>query len=680
MLACEWNVLERPNNLVTGENGVLGWIDAPEATPAMPTTNLAAWYDLSATTSLIKDSSDRIQLIGDKSGLSEDNALVLPAVANNYSILTTAVAIGTDDFTAPIRLTLPLADATAGLVFFSSSPSTNNVARSYHYELRSTGDLWIILVGATTADTRTLVISGFTASKLGTKGTLTTTRTGATLAAYWTPDGGATSTLSGSESTTGTPPAWSDTITSTYAVVGTNAVSGSETIEGLVFHARLYNSVLDAAAILADAGGTLQTGATVNADYTQAAKLATSFTASTGQTVTINQTATALPARIHGARDLYMGTASDQPKYLGYDGTNYGYLPGPGVISYFLSDTNVDLTGDIDLVSFIRYDSSTGASSDIISDVGGSSGEAEFRLTSGTLSMAWYEGGTRISVFSSAHSVATGTDIYFRVKRVNDDGGIYKVYFYKSTDGSSWTLISSHNGAGVAAPTSSTNVINVARAGFAGLVYKVEAWQGDSTAGGTLVADFNPADYTSGETFVSSATGETWTLQKGAHIVTRTGAYFDGRDHHMRSAQFSLSQPENVYLVGQQVDYKYNNSIFEGSSNGTMKLGNSGTEPNIVLGNNTSPLVSDWLSRTCAAVCALFNSASSELRVNRNAAAVSDIGTDDGNGFTLAARINGRRNTNIFVSEILIYDTVAHDTTTQDRLALYAGHKWIFPV
>jgi surface protein len=47
MLACEWNVLERPNNLVAGEGGVLGWIDAPE----VPTTTDFVWTVATTTSS-----------------------------------------------------------------------------------------------------------------------------------------------------------------------------------------------------------------------------------------------------------------------------------------------------------------------------------------------------------------------------------------------------------------------------------------------------------------------------------------------------------------------------------------------------------------------------------------------------------------------------------------------------
>jgi len=67
----------------------------------------------------------------------------------------------------------------------------------------------------------------------------------------------------------------------------------------------------------------------VEIDFTQASKLAPSFVCTTGQTVTIN-TSGATGARISGARDLYQGTAANQPiltiaaagNYLTFDGSN----------------------------------------------------------------------------------------------------------------------------------------------------------------------------------------------------------------------------------------------------------------------------------------------------------------------------------------------------------------------
>jgi hypothetical protein len=657
MIASEWNALQSPNNKVLGPNGVLMGNNGSGLVSPTAISNMAAWYDLSDTTSLIKDSSDRIQLIEDKSGLSEDNALVLPGVSGNYASFPALTAFGTGDFSVSMKVTP--AEITASNQYFIGGASS-----SFGIRLDGTTESLVAVKNNVAA-----TVSSDTALTAFNEVVIGYTRTGTTGTYYL--NGVADGVITDSNN-----------YTVGSSELGLTIGGTVSPLKGNIKWARVYSTALDATAMAEDAAGTVQANNTFDMDFTLAAKLATSVTASTGQTVTINQTATALPARIHGARDLYMGSASDQPKYLGYDGTNYGYLTSIGG-TYFESDTHVDLTGDVDLISFIRIESYFGTSAGLIGDGAGSSVEASFKATSsGTLSLTWREGGITTTVTSSAHSVATGTDIYFRAKRVNNDGGIYKVYFYKSTDGSSWTLISSHNGAGVAAPTSSTNVIDVGGSPkLKGLVYKAEAWQGDSTAGGTLVADFNPADYTSGATFTSSTTGETWTVSGGAHIVTRTGAYFDGKAHYMKSAPFSLSQPENVYLVGEQVNWANNDDIFEAEyGSAAMRLGTSGTSPNIVLGTNTSPLVSDWLIKTCAAVCALFNSASSELRVNRNAAAVSDIGTANGNGFTLAARANGRRESNIFVCEILIYDTVAHDTATQDLIALYAGNKWGFSV
>jgi len=665
MIASEWNALQSPNNKVLGYNGVLNRDDEIGLPSPSAIGDMAAWYDATDFGSMVIDASANVSLLSDVSGQSTENCLVLSGVIGNYASSPDSAAL---DFTTSIDFKIRFAavDWTPSAINLLLGKEKDGSKRSFVFYLDTTGSL---ALGLSDDGTTTLPAVnsddpvGFSDYNAGW------------LRVTWRASDGRVQFFTSDDSTS-IPSVWTQlgadktiAIAGIYNSVSAVEIGSRQDGSSLPTTGRFYRVNL---------AGSIDGTTVFDADFTAQSKLATSFTESSANaaTVTINSTAIALPARIHGARDLYMGIAASQPKYLSYDGTNYAYLRGAGQ-SHFVSDANVDLTGDIDLVSFIRYDSSTNPSAELISDIGGLSGEAIFRLSpTESLSFSWFEGTTITAVVSSAHLVATGTDIYFRVKRVNDDGGIYKVYFYKSTDGSSWTLISSHNGAGVAAPTSSTNVIKVGQGGFLGLVYKAEAWQGDSTAGGTLVADLNPADYTSGSTFVSSATGETWTLFGNTHIVTRTGVYFDSQPDYMKSAPFSLPQPENVYLVGEQLKWGTNPSIFEGgATNGIMKLGMKTSEPNIVLGNNSSPLVSDWLMHTHAVVYALFNSASSELRVNRNAAAVSDIGIANADRFTLAARPNGQRNANIFVSEILIYDTVAHDTATQDRIIRYLARK-----
>ena len=66
-----------------------------------------------------------------------------------------------------------------------------------------------------------------------------------------------------------------------------------------------------------------------------------------GETWTINSTAIALPARIHGARDLYMGTAAGQP-YLRHDVDELWYTNAVAA-NYFSTPDQAITTADIDI-------------------------------------------------------------------------------------------------------------------------------------------------------------------------------------------------------------------------------------------------------------------------------------------------------------------------------------------
>ena len=101
--------------------------------------------------------------------------------------------------------------------------------------------------------------------------------------------------------------------------IGTRSAGSAEPLSGLVYRVRILNGY--------DGAGTL----VFDANFATASKLAPSFTESSSNaaTVTIN-TSGATGARISGARDLYQGTAANQPiltiaaggNYLTFDGSN----------------------------------------------------------------------------------------------------------------------------------------------------------------------------------------------------------------------------------------------------------------------------------------------------------------------------------------------------------------------
>jgi hypothetical protein len=103
---------------------------------------------------------------------------------------------------------------------------------------------------------------------------------------------------------------------------------------------------------------------------------------------------------------------------------------------------------------------------------------------------------------------------------------------------------------------------------------------------------------------------------------------------------------------------------------------NGGASPNVELyGGSAVATNTGFVLKTNAVLTTYFNGASSGIRVNRGTATTGNPGSQAGNGFTLGAYPTGAVLANITVSEILIYDTVAHTTAQQDRLALYLGRK-----
>ena len=387
-----------------------------------------------------------------------------------------------------------------------------------------------------------------------------------------------------------------------------------------------------------------------------------------------------------------MGTAASQPTYLPWEGSNYGYLNGVAGNKFTTpSVAALDIVGDITMVAQLtpgswdqdsylvsKRNTSTNIAYSFVTNTNGTGGIGA-RFSSDGLSNA----GETVSS-TAAVPFSAGSSGWVAVTRSGAD-----VKFWTSTDGVAWTqlgttLTLSFSGdifVSTSVLTVGSNTAN--QAPLSANVISAGVYNGIPTAfggaGGTLVASFAASDYpsTGGSTFVSSATGETWTINGGAKIVTRTGLYFDGSNNYMKTAPFALSQPENVYAVLEKLTWTSVNVVLDGGSNVSMGITERTSSPNLTV--RTVSAVSNLLSFPFSEVGVLFglwNGSSSLIRLNRNVSVSGNLGTAATDGFTLGARHDGTLNTNIFVSEILIYDTIAHDTATQDRVTLYEGQKW----
>ena len=166
----------------------------------------------------------------------------------------------------------------------------------------------------------------------------------------------------------------------------------------------------------------------------------------------------------------------------------------------------------------------------------------------------------------------------------------------------------------------------------------------------------------------------TFSVSGGYNIAT-----FDGTADYLKSAPFSLSQPESVYFTGSQVTWTLNDYLFDGDGSSVMQVAQlPASSPTLQMrgGGTAGGDNNDLVAATRGVVRAIFNGASSTIGVNRVAGvANASSGTSASNGFTLAARGNATQFGNITWSEALLRSAADADAL-QLRIAAFEMRKW----
>ncbi len=628
-------------------------------------TGLAAWYDVADTSSIIKDGSNRVQLIADKSGNSSANVLALNGVAGNYASSPDSAAVSiTGDIDIRVKLSCPDWTPSAQGTIIAKRLVASGSA-SWQFLLNTNGRLQWSWSTAGPGFTDAISTAAPTVSDFGDLWVRVTfdVDNGASgnTATFYTSTDGSNWTLLGSPVVTAGATSIFDGTDSVY--IGTLGTT-TNPLAANFYRAQIYSGI----------NGTLA----FDANFATAAKLATSFTESSSNaaTVTINTTGD-LGARICGARDLVMMTASKQPVYLPFGGTNYGYTNGVSGTYFSTPDSpTLDLNGNLEL----RY---YGALADwtpsAINTLVAKSGAFLLGInTSGQPRFVWVDSGSGIRSLTCNASVSFSDGALGGVK-VEFNVATGTATFYTSTDFSTWSQLGAAQVFGATSIINSTGLgeVNATNAGTTeranGRAYRAQFVSG---IGGTVVADFNPALYTSGTTFTAS-TGEIWTLSGGSTIVTRTCLYFDGTDDYMKAASFALAQPETVYFCGSQVSWTGNDYVFDGNTNDLMTLYQQPSTPSLRLYAGIDAAANTGLAvSTNGIIAAIFNGASSALRISRGTATTGNAGASNANGFTLGARgTAGTANGNITTSEIIVY-SAAHTTAQQNSVIGYLARKW----
>ncbi len=197
-----------------------------------------------------------------KGGLAFDGVTSTALVVHNIGY-----NIGTNDHSVSVTMLVPSSvSAAQGIFALSSSSTTFNAARGFYAQISASGNLEIVLIGATTNDDLYKRFSGFISTYGGKLVTITAVRSvsGATLTVYIN---GSVATVT--EGTDGTFPAWSDTVTSTYLLLG--SIATSRISSATIYSAQLFNRALNASEVvdLANKGvGEADKWASLTAKYT----------------------------------------------------------------------------------------------------------------------------------------------------------------------------------------------------------------------------------------------------------------------------------------------------------------------------------------------------------------------------------------------------------------------------
>ena len=199
---------------------------------------------------------DAITATGSFTSYTGQNPSAIRAAASDYAAVAfdgatastritstlTGQNIGTGDFSVWARFRVPASvnAVNRGLVALTSNATASAQAESAHLFLAANaGELAFRLYGATTSDIRQATINGFLAAYTGQVVDVVVTRTGTTVKIFI--NGTDTAYI---ETTSGTPPAWSAAVTSTFCNVG--MAVGASLFTGRIYRSVVFNRALSA--------------------------------------------------------------------------------------------------------------------------------------------------------------------------------------------------------------------------------------------------------------------------------------------------------------------------------------------------------------------------------------------------------------------------------------------------
>jgi len=381
--------------------------------------------------------------------------------------------------------------------------------------------------------------------------------------------------------------------------------------------------------------------------------------------------------------DLVQATGANQPIYLLHTGTNYLWISGVAGNSASTPDTtSLSIAGDIDLRWYGALDDYTPGGIVALVSKWGAGGQRSYALqldTTGKVIFVYTVTGiydaAKDVLSSAACGVTDATATWLRATYASATG---KVNFYKSTAGTTWTAIGTEQTITSGAIFDSTAAVYVGalqpdsgtERNAAGKHYRAQIYDGIA---GTLVFDANFQSVAEGSTTFteSSSNAATVTINSTgatpAQIVGSPSLLADGTAHKLATANFTLDQPCEYFLVAKPITWTAGDYLCSGTAGvagitqvtGTPKIGlNAGSG----VADNTNAVLGSY-----AIIYAAFNGASSELQVNLTTATTGNAGAGNPGGLSLFSDNGGINYGNWQVKEMIARSVVSNTAT---RLAI----------
>ena len=178
------------------------------------------------------------------------------------------------------------------------------------------------------------------------------------------------------------------------------------------------------------------------------------------------------------------------------------------------------------------------------------------------------------------------------------------------------------------------------------------------------------ADQTSTVQDLDTATGD----NRRPTIVTNGNPNGDGNsilfdgitDYINCTGGFTFIQPETIYFVFKQITWTFGDGIFDGEGNISMSLVQKNSTPKLsinagtLVAENSGAGLGNWVVG-----CAVYNGASSSLRINNNSKITGSAGNINSGGLWLGRDKQGNNKGNFEISRLTGY-TVAHSDADQD--------------